>query len=591
MIVVPFLRVDLGGPEYKHVPDLVSGARHVRPWFMTDREGAALQRATSPGPAAILSQKALARAVLALASVAVVALIARHLDYIPMWDGRAYAECAVEASLHDLAPFYLRCWGHASHLYLGLLAISQLFDHGNPIGLIAVNAMILALGVAGFHRLTRVVFPEDAQRVDRALLSAVFMLQPPLLASVVQPGLDLPVLTGAVWTIALLIERRWVWTAVVGTAMMFSKETGVMLYGLFLGCWVFWTMRGSRDKLRARSEELRAAWPVAIPLVVFGTYVAFYKIFRPGQPAMWTAGIDTPLVRQFLVPRVDAYLASYLALVFVLNFAWLPSAWLIIDGAVSAIGFIRRRARRSVAGADVRVLALITLLFAATVYALTRFVTFSNVRYLLPAMPLLLIASCAALVRLLPGAQPRRLALVTYAILLVVSAERTVDPVSRRLWGTFSFGSHQMLRMASITRECCGIGRDQLVYSLEFTRMHEVMDDALAGIRADSASLVVIPANTSWYSIGPVDRATHRRTLRRTETVEPIAVEHGEIMKAPVRPERFTFLALPNADIPRALTNLGLFYEWGPPRRFERSGYAVLAYDMTLRHGATPLAP
>ena len=122
------------------------------------------------------SQKSVPRLVLALGAAAAMALLARHLDYIPMWDGRAYAECAVEASLHDLAPFYLRCWGHASHFYLGLLAISQLFDHGNAIALIAVNAIILALGVAGFHRLTRVVFPDDAQRVDRALLTAVFML-------------------------------------------------------------------------------------------------------------------------------------------------------------------------------------------------------------------------------------------------------------------------------------------------------------------------------------------------------------------------------------------------------------------------------
>jgi hypothetical protein len=417
------------------------------------------------------------------------------------------------------------------------------------------------------------------------------MLQPPLLASVLQPGLDLPVLVGSVWIIALLIERRWVWTAVVGTAMVFSKETGVMLYGLFLGCWALWSMRKSGDLPGGRWRELSAAWPVAIPLAAFGAYLAFYKMFRPGQPAMWTAGIDTPLVRQFLVPRVDAYLASYLALVFVLNFAWLPSAWLIADAVAGGIAFIRRRQRRTVAGSDVRVLAFITLLFIATLYALTRFLTFSNVRYLLPAMPLLLVAAYAALVRLLPAARPRRLALVTYALLLVVSAERTVDPISRRLWGTFPFGSHQMLRMASITGECCGIGRDQLVYSLEFTRMHEVMDDALAAFRADTASLFVIPANTSWYTIGPVDRRTHRRTLRRAETVTPIAVEHGEIMKAPARPERFMFLALPNADVPRALTNLGLYYEWEAPRPFERSGYAILAYDMTLRHGAAPLTP
>jgi len=76
---------------------------------------------------------------------------------------------------------------------------------------------------------------------------------------VVQPGLDLPVLVGAVWTITLLIERRWAWTAVVGTAMVFSKETGVMLYGLFLGCWALWGIRGSGDRPAARWKELGAA--------------------------------------------------------------------------------------------------------------------------------------------------------------------------------------------------------------------------------------------------------------------------------------------------------------------------------------------
>jgi len=509
-----------------------------------------------------------------------------------MWDGRAYAECAVEASLHHLAPFYLRCWGHASHFSVGLLAISQFFDPGNGIALIAANAVLLALGVAGFHRLTRAAFPDNAQRVDRALLSAVFLLQPPLLASVLQPALDLPVLVGVVWSTTLLIERRWAWTAVVGTALVFSKETGVMLYALVLGCWCLWSMRRSGERIETRLRGLGAAWPAAIPLAAFGAYVAFYEIWEPGQPAIWTAAIDTPLVQQFLVPRINSYLLSYLALIFVLNFAWLPSAWLIADGVARGVRFIRRLPQRSIAGANVAVVAFVTLLFIATVYALTRFLTFSNVRYLMPASALLLVASYAALLRLSPGPRPRRLALAAYALLLVISAERTVDPISRRLWGTFRFGSHEMLRMASITGECCGIGRDQLVYSLEFTRLHEVMDDALAALAPDSATLLVIPANTSWYTIGPLDRRTHRRTLRRTGTVETLAVEHGEIMKAAVRPERFTFLALPNADTPRALSNLGLYYEWGPPRRFERSGYAILAYDMALRRGAAPpLAP
>ena len=233
----------------------------------------------------------------------------------------------------------------------------------------------------------------------------------------------------------------------------------------------------------------------------------------------------------------------------------------------------------------------LALLFAATVYALTRFLIFSNVRYLMIASALLLIPAYAALLRLSLATRLRRLSLVAYALLLVISAERTVDPISRRLWGTFPFGSHEMLRIASITGECCGIGRDQLVYSLEFTRLHELADDALASLAPDNRTLLVIPANTSWYTIGPLDARTHRRTLRRTGTIEPMVVTHGEVMKD-VRPDRFTYLALPNADLPRALVNLGVYYDWGPPRRFERSGYTVLAYDMTARAvAATPPPP
>jgi hypothetical protein len=526
--------------------------------------------------------------VLALAALAALALIAGHLSYIPMWDGRAYAECAVEASLRGFAPFYLRCWGHASHFYIAVLALSQIVDPGNPVALIVVNAIVLAAGVAGFHRLTEVVFPAREQALDRALLSAVFLLQPPFLASVLQPGLDLPVLVGTIWTIALLIERRWFWTAAAGSALVFSKETGIMLYALVLGCYATWLALRSPGLLTARLRALLPAWPTAIPLAAVAAYLVLYRIFSPGQPAMWTAGIDTPLVKLFLVPRVDAYLGSYLALLFVLNFAWIPSSWILADAVFGIARFMRRLPRRSIDGVEPRVLTFLVLLFAATVYALTRFLTFSNVRYLMIASALLLIPFYAALLRLSLATRLRRVSLFAYALLLVISAERTVDPISRRLWGTFPFGSHEMLRITSITGECCGIGRDQLVYSLEFTRLHELADDALAALAPDSKTLLVIPANTSWYTIGPLDARTHRRSLRRTGTVEPVVVTHGEVMKD-VRPNAFTFLALPNANVPRALVNLGVYYDWGPPRRFEHDGYAVLAYDMTARAvAATP---
>jgi len=145
----------------------------------------------------------------------------------------------------------------------GLVGNVCLFDRGNGVALIAVNGIVLAVGAAGFHRLTRSVFPAPEQAMDRALLSAVFLLQPPFLASVLQPGLDLPVLVGTIWTIALLLERRWFWTGAVGIALVFSKETGILLYALVLGCYATWLVRRSPGPLAARLRALLPTWIVA----------------------------------------------------------------------------------------------------------------------------------------------------------------------------------------------------------------------------------------------------------------------------------------------------------------------------------------
>src|SRR6476646_6092994 len=243
---------------------------------MNDTETEASRQPRDARAESIASPDSAARLVLLLAAVAAIGIVSGHLSYVPMWDGRAYSECAVEASLRHLAPFYLRCWGHASHFSVGLLALTQLLDPGNGIGLIAVNGITLALGAVGFHRLTSAAFPDEAHRVDRALLTAVFLLQPPLLASVLQPGLDLPVLVGVVWSIALLIERRWVWSAVAGTAMVFSKETGVLLYALILACWALWSTIRRGEGAETRARKLVSAWPAAIPLGLFAAYLAFY---------------------------------------------------------------------------------------------------------------------------------------------------------------------------------------------------------------------------------------------------------------------------------------------------------------------------
>ena len=524
------------------------------------------------------------RAILILAGATAALLLAPHVDFIPMWDGWAYAECAMDVAANRFSLVFLRCYGHPAYIYSGVLGAFQLLDLGNQFLLVLVNGAVLALATVGFHRLMRRTFPGTGHEADVALLTAAFLLQPPFLASVVQPSLDLPVLTGTIWCVALLVERRWFWCAAAGTALAFSKETGVLLFAVLLACYVVWVLARTPGTFTARLRALIPLTPTVAPLVAYAGYVITFRVFRPGESPVWTSTTGPPLLERLLVPRIDAGVRSYLALLFVLNFAWLPATWIAVDAAAGVVRLALRRSARVIAEADRAVIGFLTLAAVATVFALTRFTTFSNVRYVMAGTGLLLPLAYVALVRLGIGPSARRVALGTYSALLVVSAVRTVDPVSRRLWGTFAFGSHRMLDMTSITAECCGVGRDQLVYSLEFTRFHDLTDSVVATLVRDTATVIGVPRGMEYYTVGRLDLATWRRTLRRTGAFRPTVWDRVWVFaSATTAPQSMVYIAMPNARDSVKLRLLSNRYVVGPERRFEADGYALSAYELRLR--------
>ena len=524
------------------------------------------------------------RAILVLAAAIALTLLAPQLDFVPIWDGWAYAECAVDVATNRFALYFLRCYNHPAYVYSGFLGAAQLLDVGNPVLLFLVNALVLAAATVGFHRLMRRAFPGEGHETDIALLTSAFLLQPAFLASVIQPGLDLPVLAGTVWCTVLILERRWFWCAAVGMAAAFSKETGLLLYGVLLGCSILWLLARTPGPLATRLRALIPLAPTIVPIVAYAGYVLVFSIFRAGQSPVWNTGGELPLVVKLITTRMDPATASYVAMLFVLNFAWVPSAWVAADAAVGLLGLARRRSARGLPGADRAVIGFLTLAAVATLITLTRFVTYSNVRYLMAGTALLLGVGYVALVRLHLRSDVRRVVLGMYAALLAVSAIRTVDPVSRWLWGTFPFGSHQMLDMTSITGECCGAGRDQLVYSLEFTRLHDLTDSVVTTLLRDTATVIGVPSGMRYLTVGRIDSTAWTRTLRREGAFEP-RVMAGPAVGTGEPPRSLLYIAMPNAKDSTSLADLSSLYDVAPERRFEASGYSVSAYQMTLKSG------
>jgi hypothetical protein len=140
-----------------------------------------------------------------------------------------------------------------------------------------------------------------------------------------------------------------------------------------------------------------------------------------------------------------------------------------------------------------------------------------------------------------------------------------------------------MLEMTSITGECCGRGRDQLVYNLEFTVLGALQQDAFAAVAANDSAVLVVPDGTTWYIVGALDKRTHRSTLSREDVQQPVVREVSELVQGSAHPRAAWFLSLPNGRAEFALRDLGGLYVIGPERRFRRGGYSLSTYPLTLR--------
>jgi hypothetical protein len=191
--------------------------------------------------------------VLAATTLVALALLVPRVSFVPLWDGGFYAECVLEAVRNGLRPYWLQCVGHSSQVYVILSGVARWLAPNVTFSFLVVDSLLFVSACVGFYRLMRLALPSPQLDVERAQATGAFMLQPSFLAAVLRPNIDLPVLAGFVWCLVSPIERRWVWTMLVGLAIVFSKETGVLLCGVT--CAVLRTLaRGPRHSAMARSS-------------------------------------------------------------------------------------------------------------------------------------------------------------------------------------------------------------------------------------------------------------------------------------------------------------------------------------------------
>jgi hypothetical protein len=562
--------------------------------------------------------------------------------YVPMWDARIYAMCAVSAAARPFSMDALRCAGHPSEAYIGVLSAFQRLDLGNPRLLHLANALLLCLAAAAFARLLRRTFPAGTLAPERALLLTALILDPAVLSALLHVNVDTGVLVFLLCASAALAEDRRALAIVFGLLASYSKETGALLYAALAGTyalvvllprptpahirnalicgglsailpalivpWGPWSvplalgaaLAGARlgfgrpwhtSELSALGARAVPLTPLFLPSLVYGVHLVWH-VRQAATGGLWIGTTGTDIAQSVLTAQLGPISRTYLALIFVLTFHWLISAIIGADLLLGVRRYVSQATPRPVPGAVDRPLVFLLLFAAGAVYLVTRFETLVIARYMTPVFPYVLVAFLAALLRLRLPIAMRRVTMAGFVLLLAWSAHRTVDPVSRALFGTYPFGRRAMLHVNSFAGTCCGYGLNQTIYNLEFLRFADAMQAALNRLHPAHGDVVLsLPGPADWLSIGPLDSASQRQLVPRPVAHEPLLYRAVDLAtwSVPVDSAWLIEVAYFRADEDRK--RLAERFLIGPPDSIWVDGYGVAIRRLTRRVSTTAHAP
>lgn len=513
-------------------------------------------------------------------------IIISQIDFIPMWDGRVYFDELALAMNKPFNLFNFNMFRHTTMLYMILIAIPQYFDFGNNYFIHGVNLILGILAIFSFNRIVIKLFPAPGIHIERGLLILIFSVSPLFLATALNLNPDYGVLVFFLFLLSMLLSRKKLLSLLAGLFLVFSKETGFLLYTttmfLFFICFIGQSSRSTREKCLS---VLKWGFLMLLPPLLYCFYL-FYNAVTTKEAVLWQdSGNDLGhLVGTFTsFSLLNQVFLGYLRGIFIINFNWILSLF--------SLGFIGNWITKKILGIKINqpvevegsYVFFFFSLFSIILFLLTRYSTFTNLRYFLPIFPFLLIIFYYSLIYLINSQVVRRLLLSLVFLLLLISNFRTIDPLSKKLFGTFQFGNHTLLNMTKFTGECCGYGRDQLVYNLEYIQLHRAQNEIYQYIKPTFNTVIVANPQVDWHFIGKVDE-NHRRTIKEIFVEFIVYYDAVKIYLSKNKPEVLYYLDYPNFNNAHDVKLLSTLYTIAESKIVGEDGYSVTVHKMILKH-------
>ena len=521
----------------------------------------------------------------------------------PVWDGMAYFSGLLNATRATFDILNYCVDGHLTQAFLLIMGLPfKLFKQDFYL----FNVWLTLFGIislVAFYNLASFFFKNYLSKIELVLVTTLFAFHPSVLSSMINFNIDIGVLTFFMLYWLYLLRRKRMIATAFAFLLAFSKETSMLLIILpFLFCLLFetssvstpWLSELSKYFYSSSKEKVKVLVPlpvvfhllvkqfseriiwikkhIVILIVPYFSLVIFisYKVFIRHQPAFWTNLSDSNMTTILNYFSGDGRMINYLGLIFVINFNWILSIILI---ALIALSIIYRKTIKN--KNQLKPAVLLLLLFIFLVFILTLVRSWSDVRYLTIIIPITILC----IIQILSLFSFPRLARLSVIVLLLILFSweniRTVDPLSKALFGTFNFGNHEMLYISKRTNETPGsYGRDELVYKLEFLKIRQLLNKIFEDIQPNSQTCFISNGDASWMTLTTMDD-NYKMAIVGEHLFSPLFLLKEDILKPNRLPADVYLLDYPNSDNTDESTLLNGQYSKSEVKVYDIDGYQM----------------
>lgn len=517
-----------------------------------------------------------------------------YLTLVPLRDARHYYDIHLSRFISrpfDITNIFFVL--HNSFIYMYILALGQYLDKGNAVLLNLTNCLLGLVAIYSFYKIVRFIFADESRINELYLLTAIFAFFPVIVAYSLHFSPDLGVLAFFLLFISLLFYERFALAYFCSFGMIFSKETGLLLYLLVCVFYYLHFISGQKKSIKSKLVLFAKRFYFFFPLFFFILYAflrakIFHQMFFFDSLSTGIKQSLFSLCKAFSSFELnDRFFLNYLIGIFVLNFNWILTFTAVLFLVTRFVLVISKRKTKTVNNIKSNALYFIFALFICLVYLLTRYKHFLNLRYFLPIYPLLIIVFYFSLLSLFSSQRARQFILSALIVLLFISNFRTIDPISKKIIGVFNFGRHQILKLGawdplSIPRAT--YGTDELVYNLEYTNFHYIQDKIYSYIKPTENTYIVFKEfAVKWFYAGQLDKKSFKRTLKTENTFVPRYVDVPYLASLDNKPGEVYFIEYPNFDNSKQINFLLSCYDIEWHKMFENFGYSMGVYKLRLK--------